>query len=161
LIFHCFGWMKVRVCGIAMFADIESLEFFLAADAQTDHLFNDPPADYADRRASAKLVANLCRNGVEFVHLAAASLALKTGVGICVSPQCSCRQHPWLDQYLRILNGDAVQDDITLPREFLHDMHVRRVEEPTAPKPCCPLGRDARPSAALAPACRSGTRSFQ
>src|SRR5690242_5081538 len=59
--------MKVWVCSISLFTHIESLEFFFAANAQTNHLFDNPPANYrygkdegADSENAVKLAHELC-----------------------------------------------------------------------------------------------------
>src|SRR5215472_91087 len=78
---------------------------------------------------------NLRGDAVRFVHFAVASLCQKSRVGIGITPDYACRQHPWLDQYSRVFNRDVVQDHVALTREFLHDMHLLGVEETAAPKP--------------------------
>ena len=71
-----------------------------------------------------RLVPNL-RGGLSFFDLrAVGALWQEPRVGIRIGPQRSRRHDPWLDEHLRVLDGDFVQHVVPSPGESLHDPHL-------------------------------------
>src|ERR1700750_208023 len=81
------------------------------------------------------LVANLRRDDAFFVDLAVAALPDQARVGIRHEPHDARRHHPRLREYIRIFDGDLVENLIALSRELLDEVHLVGVEEAASREP--------------------------
>src|SRR4030095_9163029 len=78
-------------------------------------------------------VSKLVRDLPCFVHLTIG--ALRDDSVAIEWPQDSRRHDPGLHEHIGVFDGDVVRQFIALTREFLHDVHVCRMEEASSPQP--------------------------